>query len=222
MNVAPRGIDAKNFAEGRQGHRVQALVIHIMEGSMEGTLAWFRNPTSRVSSHYGVSRKGEVVQYVDDDDTAYHAGNVDRPTADLVKQNAGVNPNLWTIGIEHEGKADQEPTAAQMVASAELVAALCLKHSIPIDEKHVIPHHAIRASKPCPGKISVKELVTLARGASQPVTPRVGDRRFSPYLGENVIITEYVADDDWHFIRESQLRGLGQRATTRLSLLPSR
>lgn len=223
MNIAPRAAAKSNFAAGRKGHTIQAIVIHVMEGSMEGTLAWFRNTLSKVSAHYGVSRKGEVVQYVDDQDTAYHAGKVDHPTAELVQQNIGISPNLWTIGIEHEGTEDQEPTAAQMVASAELVAALCARYKIPLDEKHVIPHHAIRSSKSCPGKISVPELLALARGAAQPIDqPQVGDRRWSAYLGENLIVTAYDSDEDWSFIRESQLRGLGQRATTKFSRLPAR
>lgn len=223
MNVAPRGAAKGNFAVGRKGHRIEAIVIHLMAGSMEGTLSWFRNPASKVSAHYGVSRKGEVVRYVNDEDTAYHAGTVDHPTAELVLAKPGVSPNLWSIGIEHEGTADQEPTAAQMVASAELVASLCARYSIPIDAKHIIPHRAIRASKTCPGKIDVLELITLARGAAAPALSAksmVGARRWSEYLGTNIVVTRWASDSDWSFLRESDLAQLGLRGTVAFSDLP--
>lgn len=225
MNVASRPASEKNYSRGREGHRIQALVIHIMEGGMNGTLAWFRNPVSKVSAHYGVSRKGEVVQYVPDEDTAQHAGVVDHPTAELVHENAGVNPNLWTIGIEHEGMSAQEPSPVQMVTSAELVAHLCEKHGIPLDEKHVIPHRAIRSSKSCPGKIDVRQIIALARTASAPVAPepsvrpQPGDARWSEYFGERLVLTEYTDDRTYKFLRASQLRGLGSPGSAPWSAL---
>lgn len=223
MIIAPRGAAKSNFAVGRKGHRIEAIVIHLMAGTMASTLEWFRNPISKVSAHYGISRKGEVVRYVNDEDTAYHAGTVDHPTAELVREKAGISPNLWTIGIEHEGTVDQEPTPAQMVASAELVASLCARYSIPIDAKHIIPHRAIRASKTCPGKIDVLELITLARGAAAPALSAksmVGARRWSEYLGTNIVVTRFSADDDWSFIREADLARLGHKATSSFSEFP--
>lgn len=222
MNIPRLPAAPKNFAKGRQGHAIQAVVIHVMEGSMYSTGSWFKNPKSRVSAHYGISRTGEVVQYVDDADTAYHAGTVRNPTAELVKRNAGVNPNLWTIGIEHEGYAIQEPTPAQMAASAELLALLSQKHGIPLDETHVIPHRAVRADKTCPGLIEVPALLSLARTAARPTAqPQIGERRFSPYLGENIVLTRYVTDGEWYFLRESQLHDLGQRASSPWSSFPN-
>lgn len=173
-----------NHASGRGGHRPEALVIHVMEGTMESTLSWFRSPASKVSAHYGVSRAGEVVQYVRDEDTAWHAGRVLRPTAEMVLERPGVNPNLWTIGIEHEGGADQEPTSAQLAASAELMAMLADRWQIPLDLRHVIPHRAIYAAKTCPGRIDVGALVEMARrhgGAASPAAPEVAEAVIPPY-----------------------------------------
>lgn len=222
MNIVRRQISQKNYADGRQGHRIQAIVVHIMEGSMNGTLAWFRNPASEVSAHYGISKKGEIVQYVDDEDTAQHAGLVVRPTARLIRLNPGVNPNLWTIGIEHEGRANQDPPEAQMVASAELIAHLSRKHGIPIDDEHVIPHRAIRADKTCPGRISVQTLISLARKAGTPTeaVPQPGERRYSRTLGEPVILTRYESDEQWYFLRESELAKLGRPASSPWSAMP--
>jgi hypothetical protein len=183
-----------------------------MEGTMESTLSWFRSPASKVSAHYGVGRDGEVVQYVRDEDTAWHAGRVLRPTAEMVLERPGVNPNLWTIGIEHEGGADQEPTAAQLAASAELMKTLSDRWDIPLDLRHVIPHRAIYAAKTCPGRIEVSTLIQLATrgGAREGVgaaVPVPGTRRWSNYFGEYLILTRYVSDREWYFVRESELGG---------------
>ena len=91
-----------NFWVGRKGYRPEAVVIHIMDGTLVGTDSWFANHDSQVSAHYGVGKNGEVHQYVQENDTAWHAGRVDAPVWKLIRPN--LNPNLYTIGIEHEGR----------------------------------------------------------------------------------------------------------------------
>src|SRR5690242_841723 len=98
----------------------EAIVIHVMDGTERGTDAWFGDASSHVSAHYGVSKAGEVHQYVSEQDVAYHAGVVNSPSWPLLK--AGVSPNLYTIGIEHEGTADSEWTDEQYAASAQLIS----------------------------------------------------------------------------------------------------
>jgi hypothetical protein len=172
-----------------------------------------------------VSREGEVVQYVRDEDTAWHAGRVLRPTAEMVLERPGVNPNLWTIGIEHEGGADQEPTSAQLAASAELMKLCSDRWGIPLDLRHVIPHRAIYAAKTCPGRIEVSTLIQLATrgGAREGVraaAPAPGTRRWSDYFGEYLILTRYVSDREWYFVRESELGTMGERASAAWSEMP--
>ena len=149
------GCDPENFLKGRRGKVPIAIVVHIMDGSLRGTDEWFNNPRSRVSAHYGIGKAGEVHQYVAETDTAYHAGTVDRPTWSLMQPGAvpgpNANPNYYTIGIEHEGLGDDVWPAAQVAASAALIAEVATRWNILRDAVHVIPHHAIRASKTCPG-----------------------------------------------------------------------
>src|SRR5271163_203896 len=91
-----------NYQTGRPGQfQPEAVVIHIMEGTLKGTDSWFNDPRAKVSAHYGIGTGGLVHQYVKEADTAFHAGIVDRPTWPLLKPR--VNPNYYTIGIEHEG-----------------------------------------------------------------------------------------------------------------------
>jgi N-acetyl-anhydromuramyl-L-alanine amidase AmpD len=59
-----------NFWVGRKGYRPEAIVIHIMDGTLIGTDSWFANHTSQVSAHYGIGKNGEIHQYVQENDTA--------------------------------------------------------------------------------------------------------------------------------------------------------
>jgi hypothetical protein len=141
--------------------------------------AMFRDPNAHKSAHYAVAHDGEIHQYVDESDTAFHAGIVINPTWSLLKPRT--NPNFYTIGIEHEGHADDVWPEAQMSASAGLIAEIAARWDIPLDEDHVIRHHQIRASKTCPGNwLKIEELLkrapmqvvlAAAATASSPVTP---------------------------------------------------
>jgi len=157
-----RWIGSPNKEKGRQGYRVEAIVIHIMEGTLVGTDSWFKSQESGVSAHYGVGTDGEVHQYVADGDTAWHAGYVVGPSWRLIKP--GVNPNYYTIGIEHEGTADTPWTDAMYQASAELIRDICHRWSVPFDRDRIIGHREIRADKSCPGhQVDLGKLVEMAR-----------------------------------------------------------
>lgn len=139
-----------NFRTGRGAYKPLAVVVHIMEGSLPGTDSWFDQTRSHVSSHWGIGKNGELHRYVKEEDTAFHAGTVDRPQWKLIRR--GINPNLYTIGIENEGRNGDALTDAQLQTLASVIAAAAQRWGFPIDADHVIPHHFIRAMKPCPGE----------------------------------------------------------------------
>ena len=152
------GCAGGNWAAGRRGQKPLGIVIHIMDGTLSGTDAWFNTtPAARnngnfaSSAHYGIGKTGTVHQYVDEPDEAFHAGRVQNPTTPLVSQNPGVNPNVFTVGIEHEGTVDDDWSDEMVQASVELVADICKRWSIPCDRDHIVKHHEIFAPKPCPG-----------------------------------------------------------------------
>ena len=106
---------------------VDRIVIHVTEGSFWGSVRWLRNHRSHGSSHYVISRGGDIVQLVSTSDVAWHAGN------------RWVNRH--SIGIEHEGFTRRGGfTKAQYEASARLVAYLAARAHMPVDRKHVIGH----------------------------------------------------------------------------------
>lgn len=159
-------IPSPNFRKGRNGYKPEAIVIHIMEGSLSGTDSWFKSPASKVSAHYGIGLNGGVHRYVAEKDTAWHAGRVYAPGWKLIKPaGAGsyINPNFYTIGIEHEGSNNSDWTEAMYATSAELIKDICNRWNIKIDREHIIGHHEIYALKTCPGqKVDLNKLIALA------------------------------------------------------------
>ena len=152
-----------NFWVGRKGYRPEAVVIHIMDGTLVGTDSLFANHDSQVSAHYGVGKNGEVHQYVQENDTAWHAGRVDAPVWKLIRPN--LNPNLYTIGIEHEGRPNDIWPEEMKRVSASLIREICQRWQIPIDRNHIVGHFEIFSKKPnCPAsnKQILDELVSLA------------------------------------------------------------
>ena len=154
-----RWIKSPNYWPGRYGYSVSGIVIHTAEGSAMGTDRWFSQKKSRVSAHYLVTKEGSIHQYVKENDTAWHAGRVVRPTWNLLKLK--INPNLYTIGIEFEGKTPEPFTALQYEAGAALVAKIARLHKIPLNRAHVIKHNEIRATKTCPGNRVIMDLLIL-------------------------------------------------------------
>jgi N-acetylmuramoyl-L-alanine amidase len=144
-------IPSPNFAVGREG-AICAIVEHIMQGTLSGTDAWFQNPASQLSSHYGIGRSGVIHKYVGTRDQAWHAGVVDRPRAGMVLQNPTANPNMYTIGIEHEGLSGDTLTPAQYASTLWLQKILVQAYFIPVDEYHILRHSDIDADHAgCPG-----------------------------------------------------------------------
>ena len=125
-------IVSDNFDVGREGQQARAIVLHIAEGSLAGVFSHFNNPASEVSAHFCVGKQGEIEQYVSINDTAFANGlkwqngrwftGNDAPVnpswQDII---AGVNPNQYTISIEHEGKPEDKWTDAMFDASTRVL-----------------------------------------------------------------------------------------------------
>ena len=140
-----------NFTKGRGKYKPTAVVVHITDGSGSGALSWLKNPASKVSAHYLVLEDGAILNLVKEEDTAWHTGTVDRPH--WLSLITGVNPNLYTIGIEFAGKISDAARPAQQVAGAKLIDEILNRWKIPCTRKNIINHNEIRWSKACPGKI---------------------------------------------------------------------
>ncbi len=177
---------------GRRCGAPRAVVIHTTDGTFEGTAAWFASEESKVSAHYLVGLDGRVAQFVDEGDTARHAGRVVRPTIDLEGRE---DPNDWTIGIELEDGGDPEGvvrTPAQLDAAAELLRQVAWRWDIPLDRRHVLAHREINAGKTCPGNVDLDALIAAAR--RQPVVCLLPVRNGAPQLRDWLACAERFAD----------------------------
>ncbi|HVR91498.1 MAG TPA: N-acetylmuramoyl-L-alanine amidase [Novosphingobium sp.] len=145
---ATRIMASPNFRNGRRGDRaIDRIVIHITSSPQRPSLgSWFMNPASEASSHYMVDQNGEIIQFVREQDTAWHARLA----------------NSRSIGIEHvaveRGGARYQrrdgswqtfpydpPTEAELRASAALVAHLCRKYGLTPDRTTIVGHSEIDA-----------------------------------------------------------------------------
>lgn len=152
-----------NMIRGRAGNRPGAVVVHTTVGTFDSAVGWFALPTSGVSAHYLVGLDGRVGVFVQEEDTARHAGRVLRPSATLVRD--GIDPNTVTIGIEFVDDGDPhgvDRPEAQYTSGAELLWVISLRWKIPLDREHVVGHREIYAAKTCPGNLDIDRLLREA------------------------------------------------------------
>lgn len=117
----------------KPGVAIDRIVIHTAQGSLNGTVEWFKKAGRSVptAAHYIIGDAGEIVQMVPDEKKALHCGSKTQP-----------NWNDRSLGIEHAGWVDdgKPPTQAMLASSARVVAILARKYSIPCDRQHILGH----------------------------------------------------------------------------------
>lgn len=134
-----------------QGYKPLAIVDHIMSGTLTGTDSWFANSASKVSSHFGVGKNGAIHQYVELKNPAWANGSVNKPNWPLLI--SGVNPNYYTVSIEHEGESGDVMPEAQYQATLALHRWLIETLGIPVTRDTIIGHYRIDSvnKSRCPG-----------------------------------------------------------------------
>lgn len=109
---------------------IDAIVVHDTEtpGVRDATtiVNWFKHPRSKVSAHYIIGKRGELIQCVPDARRAWHAGPSKLEEREKV--------NDFSIGIELvNAQTGTDPfTEAQYRTLALLTADLVLRHQIPL------------------------------------------------------------------------------------------
>lgn len=98
---------AKTNKSSRDGYEPLAIVDHIVEGTAQSCIEWFNDSSNTDSSaHFLVAQNGKVYQFVEIEKKAWANGlapiDIPKATAKIVKEK-NVNPNLYTVSIEHEG-----------------------------------------------------------------------------------------------------------------------
>jgi N-acetylmuramoyl-L-alanine amidase len=177
--IIQKPVVSTNYFKGRFNYAKQAIkpdviVIHVGVATLQGIYNTFNDPAEQKSSHYGIGELGEIWQFVQDGDNAWHAGFIYNPTAKIVKERLATHPspNSYSIGIETSGEFAGDPTPnnfneAQYQAHGWLVAQLAKKFNIPLDRDHIIAHHEIRYDKTCPGTlVSIERIIEIAKAAN--------------------------------------------------------
>ncbi|MBC2723321.1 N-acetylmuramoyl-L-alanine amidase [Desulfosporosinus sp.] len=143
-------IGSPNHSAASKKLKTIAIVDHIMQGSLAGTDSWFKNPASKASSHFGVGKNGDIHQYVGLDYPAWANGAVNKPDWPLY---TGVNPNYYTVSIEHEGYTGDVMPEAQYQATLALHRWLIELLGIPVTRDTIIGHYRIDSVNKanCPG-----------------------------------------------------------------------
>lgn len=151
---------SENHSYGGMG-TIHGVVLHIMQGTLDGSDAWFRNPAAQASAHFGVGKDGRIFQWVDTHDKAW----------------AEVAGNSNWISIEHEGNSGDKLTDAQLAASARVCAWAARTHGFPLQITdspngqgigwHGMGGAAWGGHYDCPGtpiKNQRAELIAIAKG----------------------------------------------------------
>ncbi|GAB4157931.1 MAG: hypothetical protein Fur0046_37640 [Cyanobacteria bacterium J069] len=126
-----------NYRARREGFKINGIVFHNTVAPVQSAINTFQSSTSQVSAHYIIDRSGEIIQMVQDDYCAFHAGNKD--------------VNDRSIGIEHEATPTQKGfTAPQEKASITLIRFLMDAYAIP--KTNILAHRSVRATQ-CPSLI---------------------------------------------------------------------
>lgn len=154
------------YDKGRNNTKIDRVVIHWFgNGNLEAANRHFTRLGATTSAHYGIEDT-QVIQWVREDDTAWHAGNLAM--------------NRRSIGIEHSAEPGRDASEATIQTSAKLIASLHEFYGIPLDRKHIIGHSEVKATQ-CPGTIPIDRIIQLARGMSEIPTDPGGNMQDREY-----------------------------------------
>lgn len=131
--------DFPHFSNGRSGAKVNKIIIHHMAGTNYDIVPsiW---KTREASAHYGIGKNGEIRAYVDENNTAWHAGNWEA--------------NISSIGIEHvntTGEPSWQVAQATIDASSRICANIAKRYGLGnlVIGKNLFSHSDFSATSCC-------------------------------------------------------------------------
>ena len=140
MNIIKK-YNSPNQTAGRDGYKIKGIVFHITaDDNLWNVINWLCNPSAKASAHYVIDKNGDIYELVKPENQAWHAGIVNKPSAQIYKDMGNANPNRYTIGIEVL-TAKSAPTEAQYNATLELTKYLCKTYNIPMERYNLIGHY---------------------------------------------------------------------------------
>ncbi len=140
MKPEIRQVPSPNFRKYAKKRAVTTVIIHsTATAKLASPLEWLTLPESQVSAHYLIDVDGIVIQLVQENDVAWHAGESE--------WKGQKNVNGFSIGIELVNANDgiMIYPEAQIEACRQLVAAICLERKIRSDD--VVGHKDIAPNR---------------------------------------------------------------------------
>lgn len=189
MNIKQVPAHTNNYTVGREGKKIKYIIMHWIVGNLASCDATFKNASRQASAHYGIE-DSTIHQYVQDQNTAWHAGNW--------------NTNTESIGIEHSGgelladkKTRRKPSEETHRTSALLIKELCKKYNIPLDRKYILKHNEVGgANTQCCGTLDIDYIIELAKGEDTPITPE------EPQVDPKIVLKKKLNNELWHALKE--------------------
>lgn len=129
------------------------VLHHTAQNSIEHTLSTFTLPRTQVSSHYVISRDGEIYQMLNDHYRAWHGG--------VGKWGNDTDLNSSSIGIELDNNGFEEFTPAMINSLIDLLKVLKERHKIPaanfIGHSDIAPGRKVDPNPTFPWELLAKE-----------------------------------------------------------------
>ena len=178
--IAPLPLGIRQVATGNshprtQGQRPVAIVYHVTDDlDLANVSRWFIDPASRASAHVVIDRDGTIHQFVSSTRAAWTNGDFFTRLADgtcrrhhrtdipwLVQALdqcdpfGPMNPNDFTLNIEHVGKPNLDFTEAQYASTIALSAYWRDRYGLRMDRGHLLRHADINPTSRgyCPGPL---------------------------------------------------------------------
>lgn len=163
MNIRQNPASTSNYTVGRSKGIDKIILHHAATTSFDGIGATFKNPSRGVSAHYGVGQNGNIDQYVQEKDTAWHAGNWDA--------------NSSSIGIENvnsSGAPNWDIADSTIDTLVELVRDIATRHGLmPVQVGKNLFQHKNFVATYCAGKVGdrLQEIADRVNGGTPTPAP---------------------------------------------------
>lgn len=151
-----------NFTYGRSGRSIKKITVHHCAGIMsaESIGDLWQNPTRETSSNYGIGLNGEIMCYVDEDNTSYCDSNWESNCTSITIENS----NDQTGGEWHVG----EETLNSLIS---LCADIALRNNLGfLVPGENLTWHSMYASTTCPGDFLRSRMQYIADRANERMT----------------------------------------------------
>lgn len=133
-----RWVNSPNQSARRSDKVNIILIHHTASVGLDGTISWFKDPSSKVSAHYVIGKDGYLVMMVPEERRAWHGGK-----GQLHGKKCDINSVSIGIELVNKGNNTDPFPAAQMATLAKLTKYLVDKYEVHPDNvlghRHTAP-----------------------------------------------------------------------------------